>query len=233
MVAQAVDGAGQGELGRPQAGHEVAPPDLAPLLHLLQHRIHPGEAALGPLGQRHLPGEHPVALQQLQGPHRGRLGGRHRRQAQGCHRSPPPGARRGPQPGQGPHRRPPGPGRPSAATGAAPGRAPHRHRPRHQGPQRGERVVGDLAGPHQIPQGGQHRAVGVVAAGGLGRRHQLGPERRPPFAEVAAQRLVESRPGAGRPARAPGPGPGHATAGAPDRRPSRGPTPPPTRSPPP
>ena len=103
---QPVDGAGHGELGGAEAGHEVAAPHLAPLLQRLEHRVDAGEAALGPLAQRRLAGEHAVALEQLQGPGVGRLGGAWARGASsGATSDQRPAPAGGPMPGQ-----PPGPG---------------------------------------------------------------------------------------------------------------------------
>ena len=63
---QPIDGARHRELCRSEAGHEVAPPHLAPLLERLEHRVHAGETAVDALAQRRLAGEHAVALEQLQ-----------------------------------------------------------------------------------------------------------------------------------------------------------------------
>ena len=56
---QAVDRAGQGELGGAETGHEVAAPDLAALLQHLEHAVDTGEAALDPFGQHRLSGSTP------------------------------------------------------------------------------------------------------------------------------------------------------------------------------
>jgi hypothetical protein len=73
-AAQAVHRAGQGELRRPQPGHEVAPAHLAPLLQDLEHPVDRREPARHALGQHGLPGEDTVALEQLQRGGVGQLG---------------------------------------------------------------------------------------------------------------------------------------------------------------
>ena len=91
LVPETVDRAGQGELGGAQAGDEVAPPDLTPLLELLEDRIDAGKATLDPLGEGHLPGQHAVALQQLLGPGEAHVGGERHRAAELVDQRPPTG----------------------------------------------------------------------------------------------------------------------------------------------
>src|SRR5581483_3482239 len=75
---EAVDGAGQGELGRPETGHEPPPADPAGLLQRPQHAVQPGEAARDALAEDGLPGEDAVAVEQLECPAVGHGGGRRR-----------------------------------------------------------------------------------------------------------------------------------------------------------
>ena len=63
---QPVDRTREGELGSAEAGDEVAAAHVATLLQSLQHGVDRGEAALDPLGQNGLAGEHAVTLEQLQ-----------------------------------------------------------------------------------------------------------------------------------------------------------------------
>ena len=125
-----------------------------------------------------------MALEQLQGQGVGGLGGR------GCGAA---AQRSGATPATTVRPRPAGRAAGRGAPGAGPGGAsgPRRtrrpaapRRPASRGPQRGERVVGDLAGPHQVPQRAEHRGVVVgqrrPSAHG---RHQVGPERGAPLAD--------------------------------------------------
>ena len=57
-------------------------------------------------------------------------------------------------------------------------------------PHRGERIIRDLARPHQVPQRGVHGIAAVGQTGGLHGRNEIGPERRSPVSEVHADRLV-------------------------------------------
>ena len=81
-----------------------------------------------------------------------------------------------PAPAAGPMR-PSRVGRPRARPTAGPlaGRSGAPCRSGRRGPQRGERVVGDLAGPHQVPQRGEQLVVGGTDRAGA----QLAPEARP------------------------------------------------------
>ena len=177
--AQAVDRAGQGELGRPEAGHEVAPADAAPLLQRPQHRVDAGEAALGALAQRRLPGEHAVALEQLGGPGVGQLGGDGRGVEQRADQRPPAGAGGRAEPGQA------GP-RPGGAGPAALRTLP----PTNARSGASESLVTRPAHTRS------HRAastVGVVVgqAGLLHGLHEVGPERGAPLLEPVEQRPVD------------------------------------------
>ena len=71
--------------------------------------------------------------------------------------------------------------RPLAGRPGAPGRSGC------GGPQRGQRVVGHLAGPHQVPQRGEQLVVGGTDHAGA----QLAPEHRPAALEHGADRLVD------------------------------------------
>ena len=73
-LAQAVDGAGQGELGGAEAADEVPPADLAALLEHLQHAVHGGVPADHAFGEHGLAGDDAVALDELQRRGVGRLG---------------------------------------------------------------------------------------------------------------------------------------------------------------
>ena len=84
----------------------------------------------------------------------------------------------------------PGRGRPRAGARGRPTGRPSA-RAAHEGAQRRERVVGDLARPHQVPQRGEHRRVVVGLAGLLRGRDEVGPERRAALVEVGEQRGVE------------------------------------------
>ena len=188
LAAEPVDRPGDRELGGAEPGDEVAAAHLAPLLERLEHRVHAGEAALGALAERGLPGEHAVALEQLQGPGVGRLGGR-RERARAAGRRATTGRRRpaGPMPGQPPGTRTAArPGARRAGGRPAPGRA-------DEGTQRGERVVGDEPGPHEVPQRGQHGGVVEGLAGLLGGAGEVGPERRAPRVEVVEEGGVQRR----------------------------------------
>ena len=57
--------------------------------------------------------------------------------------------------------------------------------------QRHQRVVGDLARPHQIPQRGKHGLVAVGEFGLLCCADQIAPERRTAPVEVGSERVVD------------------------------------------
>src|SRR5882724_8430380 len=78
-AAEAVDGAGERELGGAQSGDEVATADAAALLERLEHGVHAGEPALETLTECGLTREHAVPLEQLQRTRVRGLGGRRTR----------------------------------------------------------------------------------------------------------------------------------------------------------
>ena len=151
---------GQRELGRPEPVDEVAAPDAAGVLHRPEDRVDGREPAVDPFGGDRLAGQDAVALEQGQAQGVEPLG----RSGDGS------GVRRDERPAAGGLGRaqggePAGPadGPPGAAAGPLPA----------QGPQRRERVVGDLAGPDEVPQRVEDLAVRVPA----GRREELAVER--------------------------------------------------------
>ena len=104
------------------------------------------------------------------------LGGGRRRLPESRDERPPAGAgRRSRPPERARSRRVPGPRRADLRGGASDERS-----------QRREGVVGDLAGPDEIPQRGEEEALVRRAGGG----DELGPERRAPLGEMEAERVV-------------------------------------------
>jgi hypothetical protein len=65
--AQAVDGAGEGELRALEPVDEVAAAELPGLLHGAEHRVHRAEAARDVLGREHVARHHAVAVEQHEG----------------------------------------------------------------------------------------------------------------------------------------------------------------------
>ena len=133
-IAQQIDRAGLRELRRAEAGHEIAAPDAAGFFEPAQHRIQRREPAGQLLDRRHIARHHAVPRQQLM---------RHRRRPRRC------GA------GRGRHQRPSPFGRrrhqAPRSKRAAPRVPPRALRRRRIGAQRVQRVVGQQASPHQIP----------------------------------------------------------------------------------
>ena len=169
--SQPIVGAGERELGGPEAGDEVAAAHAARVLHGLEHVVHRGEAAKDALGVDGLAGEHAVAIEQRSGERGAPLGLRGR--ATGARDERPAAL---------------APGRAHAARSKA-----QRARSTSQlllvcggalqvAAQRRRRVVGDLAGPHQIPECAQQ-----IPREGARLGHQIGEEERAPLLEERAQ----------------------------------------------
>ena len=144
--AQPIDRARQRELRGAEPGDEPAPPGPPRLLERAQHRVHAREATARALGAHGFAGDDALAFEQLQ---RGRVGalGRRRLGLEQRHDERPPARARGRTEAGEPARMRAGP-RPMRGAG--------RRAPRH--PQRPERVVRDLARPHEIPERGEHDA---------------------------------------------------------------------------
>jgi diguanylate cyclase (GGDEF)-like protein len=153
--AQPVDRPGTRTAPR-RALHEVAAPYLAALLEHLEHAVHPENPPTTPSAATALAGDDTPWRSSSCSAWRGRPPwGRHRLE-QRRHEAPPAGT------GRWADRADPGPGRvrrrrPGPGSSRPPDRAPATTRP-----QRGERVVGDLARPHQVPQRRQQLGVGGV-----------------------------------------------------------------------
>ena len=145
LGTQTVDRARQRELGGAEPGDEVAAPRPAALFEHLQHAVDRGVATDDTLGEDRLAGDHPVPFEQLQGLGVGGLGGGRRRLQERRHEAPAAGSGRRAEP-----RQPPGPRPLAGAAGAL--LRPRRDPAGEDGPERGQRVVGDLARPHEIPQ---------------------------------------------------------------------------------
>ena len=169
--AQPVDGTGGPELGGAEALDEVAAPAAAGVLEGGEHLVDRGETAGHALADDGSAGDHAVPVEQPLGDGvrpSGGVGvdlGQHRPAARGLRWSaadghPPPAA--------------------EARAGRSASRAMGGTAGPRQGPERGEGVVADPSGPHQVPeragQGGvPHRGVGR-ARHGVG---QLAEEPRP------------------------------------------------------
>ena len=188
--AQAIDGSRQRELGAAQAIDDVAAPDPALLLHRAEDRVDRAEAAVDafrvdgfahqdavPLEERERGGVPPLGLRGKTrgGPRRARRRLRAIAAPAGIDQRPAPGSL----------------GRAEAREPAR-SRAPVTRRPLPaQCAQRGEGVVGDLAGPHEVPQRIEHFPIRPAAGGG----EQLPVEARPASAEVLPEALVTFRVG--------------------------------------
>ena len=175
--AQPIERPGQGELGGAEAVDEVAAPDPARLLERPQDRVDPEKPPADSLADDGLPGENPVAIEKGQGERVEPLG-RGGLVEVGCRldQGPAPGGLRRAEAGQ------PARSAPWLAAGPVPA----------QGPERGERVVGHLARPDQVPQRVEDVAVRAAAGRGVD-----GPvERRTPAHQELTNRLVlrPSRP---------------------------------------
>jgi hypothetical protein len=142
-----VDGAGHRELRPAEALDEVAAAAPPGLLVGLEHRVDRGEAARRVLGHDGAPGDDAVPVEQS-------LGGCMRPPGRVClplrQQRPTAGRRRRPGPDR--HDRTTAPTRPRSRRGTAARRA-------EQVTQRRQRVVGDAAGPDEIPQCGRQSAV--------------------------------------------------------------------------
>ena len=174
MGPKTIDRTRERELGGAQAGDEPAPAGSARLLERSQHRVHGRESAGNAFGAHSLACDHTVAFEQLQcrcmrGLGRRRCGFQQRRDQR-----PAACARGRAEPSQTARVRTPARRRRSRTDA-----------PRH--PQRAERVVRDFAGPHQVPQPGEHDLF-VRSAGCA---HEVGPERRAGRAEAGANRIVD------------------------------------------
>ncbi len=169
---QPVHGPGQRELGTAEPFDEVAAPHPAGVLHRAEHRIDPGEPTGKPLSQDGVAHDDPVSFQHLLGAGSGDLLGRRRgARVEEVGDEVPPTATGG---------------RGTAGDVGLPRPPPFRPAPQER-PQRSQRVVGDLAGPHEIPQRLDDR-VGIASAGD---RVEIAEERCPAFGEVAAEPLVD------------------------------------------
>ncbi len=165
--AQPVDRAGGAELGGAQPVDEVPPTAATGVLEGREHLVDGREAARHPLADHRAAGHYAVPVEQplgdgLGAPGRVGVGARQHRPAPRRLRRAAP--RRGqPGPGAGgrahPRRAHPGPRRwpPRAVAGGAGA---------GQGTQRGQRVVADPPGPHQLPQRRREGLVGGLDAGG-------------------------------------------------------------------
>jgi len=181
LATEPIDRTRQRKLCCAEAIDEVAATHLALFFERLQDGVDPGKAALGSFAQSRLASDDAVALKELQCLGMCGLGVRWSGLEQGSDK------------------------RPTARSGRRAGR-PHPSRSRSApllrdalllwqtlevGPHRRKRVVGDLAGPHEVPQRGQHRGI-VIADAGVGTgSDQLAPKRRTPCAEVFSNRVVD------------------------------------------
>jgi hypothetical protein len=160
-AAQPIDRAVQGELGARQPSDEIAPADLAALFHLFEDAIERTEPARDALGLHRLAADHAVALEQDAGAGEQALGVACA-DAQIGHARPAPAGQRG--------------------AAASPGA---RVRPRARAG--GEGVVGDLAGPDQIPERGLEGVLAELQPGALDRLHQLHQEGGTPGSQMVEQ----------------------------------------------
>ena len=188
-----------GELRRAEPGDEVAAPHLAALLEHLEHAVHRGEPADDALGEHRLAGDDAVALEQLQRPRRGpprwRVGRGSSSGATRLQRPAPAGGPMRSEPRRAPARRARRRGRCGGAAGA-PRRSDDRAR------SGAERVVGDLAGPHQVPQRGR----AARRRSGRSTPARSWPQKlAPPPAEHGRGSRRGARRRAGRPAPSPAP----------------------------
>ena len=169
---KAVEGAGERELRGSQAVDEVATPDPAGLLHRAQHRVDRAETAVDSLRGDRLAREHAMSLEHRETQGVQALGRGRRRRA--VHERPATGGLGRTECGEA--ARPVGAPRAVGAPGSLPA----------QGTQRGERVVGDLAGPDQVPQ----RIEDVTIPATARRRVDLAIEGRPALGQVVADGVV-------------------------------------------
>ena len=158
---------GQRELRGPEALHEVAAAALPGVLHGPQDRVDGGEPARHALGGHRAAQQDPVPVQQgpgqgVQPPGRVGVGGRHQGPAPGDRGRPGPAGHGGPAEAA-PARSGPGgrarPGHGCSSGGTAADAAQHRPPRAQHGAQRGQRVVAEPPGPHQVPDGRGHRGV--------------------------------------------------------------------------
>ncbi len=185
---QSIEGTRQGELRGPEALDEIAAPDPAGILHRAQDRVDGTEPARDAFGGHGLAGHDAMPLEQGETLGMEPLGRRDGRNGQTAGRNGRIARRHGPlgqnqRPAAGGFRWPKGrQATRSRATRlrATPGPLPA------QGPQRRERVIGDLARPDEIPQGIEHLAIRRAARG----REQFAIERRPARPQVLADRDV-------------------------------------------
>ena len=180
---------GRRELGRAEPADEVAAADLAALLEHLEHAVHRRESADDALGEHGLAGDHAVALDELQRRGVGRLGRRRHRLEQRRDEAPAPGPGRRADAGRAARARAPArTGSALARRGARAARRAGEHRA-----QRRQRVVGDLARPHEVPQRGEQLVVG-----GARRRRRGAGSRSWPRARRAARRIASCSAPSGR-----------------------------------
>src|SRR5919204_1764799 len=164
---EAVHRAGERELRGSATGHEVAAADPSRVLHRFQDPVRRREPAAEPFGTYRLAREHAMALEQLADLRRRPF----RRSGEDVAR----GRRQRPTSGD------------IVAEVARRGAPPGTPYWSDQRADRVERVVRDLAGPHEIPQG-------VAELGGESAprgRQQLWEERRPSRAKHLAQAVVD------------------------------------------
>ncbi|GAQ57507.1 hypothetical protein a10_07377 [Streptomyces acidiscabies] len=187
--AQAVDGAVHGELGGAEALHDIPPAGLAAVLEDRQHAVRRGETALDALGGDRAPGDHAVPVeegagQRVRADGRVALGGREEGPAAGHGRGP---AARGGAGG--------GEGAVASARDRSPravGRRTRRTARAEQRAHRGERVVGEAAGPGEVPEGvGELRVGGVRVGGGADLVGDLAEEQAVAAGEGGQDRIVQ------------------------------------------
>ncbi len=175
-----IDRARHGELGGAEAVDEVPASHLATFFEHLEYAVDGTEPADEPFGHHRLAGHHAVPLDELQRLGMGCFGRRGHRAEQRRNETPAALTRWGANPGE-------TPGSGSTASLRSAGTARLDLRPGEHRSQRGERVVGDLAGPHEVPQ----RREQLLIGGGCISRADLAPEARALLGELGADRIVQ------------------------------------------
>ena len=180
--AESGDGAGHGELRRAEAVDEVAATHLAALFEHLEDAVHVGEPAGESLGEHGFTGDDAVPLDELECLRVRRLGRMRGGFEQRRDQAPPtlPRGRTDPVEATGSWTAAPAPGGRAGLRAAGRGASDH-------GAEWCERVVGDLAGPHQVPERGED--LGILCAGG--RSAELVPEAGAALGEQRANRVVD------------------------------------------
>ena len=185
---------GSANCAAPSPAHEVAPADLAALLEHLEHAVHPGEAPETPSASTASRVSTPWRSSSCSAVAWAASVGRRAGLEQRGDQRPPAGARRA---GRWWCSRP-GRGRPRGRRGRGAPR-PAARRP-STGAQRRQRVVGDLAGPHEVPQRGEQlrrRSLPAPPPGAGSRTTRPAPAgaRGSPRAAAPSGGSARSRPG--------------------------------------